>query len=318
MSQPLVISNSVEKQFATDILEGALYGAAREFLARPSKGLRARLIEVAYAVAGGSETVPRAAIDMIELLHSGSLIVDDIQDGADLRRGGRALHQVIGMPRALNTGNWLYFVALTRLDELALDDVPARALARATHRCLVDCHEGQSLDLALKVTDVNRSELPSVVRLVTQLKTGEPMGLAARLGATLAGASARSVETLVSFGKNLGVALQMLDDLGALVAVARHHKGIEDLRNQRASWVWSWASEILDPATFQDLISQLPDESMLSSLRARLAEVVEPIGRARVRSLLESSESELRSNFSPSGALDLVHADLMRLERSYG
>ncbi len=318
MPQRLMIPDSDEKRFATGLLESTLYGAAREFLARPSKGLRARLIEVSYAVAGGSETVPSAAIDMIELLHSGSLIVDDIQDGADLRRGGQALHRVIGMPQALNTGNWLYFVALTRLDELALDDGRARALTHATHRCLVDCHEGQSLDLALKVTDVKRSELPAVASLVTQLKTGEPMGLAARLGATLAGASVYNIETLVAFGKNLGLALQMLDDLGALVAVARHHKGLEDLCNQRVSWVWAWASEVVDAATFDGLISQLGDESKLSTLRASLAEIVEPTGRARVRTLLENSELELRANFSPNCALDLVHADLMRLERSYG
>jgi geranylgeranyl pyrophosphate synthase len=318
MSHQLTSPERQEGHFATPLLEGALYGAAREFLSRPSKGLRARMIEVSYAVAGGSESVPRAAVDMIELLHSGSLIVDDIQDSADLRRGGQALHQLIGVPRALNTGNWLYFVALTRLDELALDDAHARALARATHRCLVDCHEGQSLDLALKVADVNRTELPSVAKLVTLLKTGEPMALAARLGATIAGATTRGIEALVAFGKNVGLALQMLDDLGSLVALSRHHKGLEDLRNQRVSWVWAWASEVLDAATFEGLIAQLADESLLPPLCARLADIVEPVGRARVRSLLESTERDLQANFPPSRVLDVVHADLTRLERSYG
>lgn len=318
MSQHLTLPKRDESNLASRLLDTSLYAAAREFLSRPSKGLRARLIEVSYAIAGGSGAPPSAATDVIELLHSGSLIVDDIQDGADIRRGGQALHHVVGMPRALNTGNWLYFVALTRLDELQLEDARARALTTAMHRCLVECHEGQSLDLALNVTDVAQADLPAVVRLVTQLKTAVPMGLAARLGSTLAGASTRNVDTLIAFGERLGFALQMLDDLGSLVSPSRVHKGVEDLSNQRVSWVWAWASELVDPATFQSLITELSDGSDLASLRARLAEIVEPLGRARVRSLLESTESDLRANFARSQVLDLVRAELLRLERSYG
>jgi geranylgeranyl pyrophosphate synthase len=317
-SQRFTAVRADDADLDTGLLEAALFDPAREFLSRPSKGLRAGLIHVCHAIAGGSGSLPSAAVDMIELLHSGSLIVDDIQDGADVRRGGPALHHVIGMPRALNTGNWLYFVALTRLDELALDDARARGLGRATHRCLIDCHEGQSLDLALKVADIDPAELPAVVSLVTQLKTGAPMGLAARLGATLAGASARSIEALVAFGKNAGSALQMLDDLGSLVSEARHHKGLEDLGNQRVSWVWSWAAELLDRHTFQDLVAQLSHESDLTALKTRLAEITEPVGRARAHHLLYSSESELRSNFPPSWALDVLHAELERLEHSFG
>lgn len=304
--------------FETSLLNTTLYESAREFLSRPSKGLRAHLIAASYLLAGGNGRLPQAAIDMIELLHSGSLIVDDIQDGAETRRGGRSLHRVIGMPRALNTGNWLYFVALTRLDALALDDARARALAQATHHCLVDCHEGQSLDLALRVTDSNHSDLPRVVELVTRLKTGAPMGLAARLGATLAGAPSRGIEALVAFGYSVGLALQMLDDLGSFVADHRHHKGLEDLRNQRVSWVWAWASENLAARDFHRLVERVSDEASLPHLRSQLADIVEPVGRARVRNLLDASERELRAHFSGNDTLELVHEELARLERSYG
>lgn len=304
-------------EFETQLLDATLYGSAREFLSRPSKGLRARLIGASYLLAGGHGSLPEAAVDMIELLHSGSLIVDDIQDGADIRRGGPCLHKMIGMPRALNTGNWLYFVALTRLDALALDDARARALATATHRCLVDCHEGQSLDLALRVVDAEYATLPRLVELVTRLKTGAPMSLAARIGATLAGASARRIDALVEFGDNVGLALQMLDDLSSFITPGRDHKGIEDLRNQRVSWVWAWASERLDRSSFQKLIGELQQEDALPRVRAHLAEVVEPVGRKCVRTLLERSESDLTRQFATSSALDLVHDELRRLERSY-
>ncbi|MDB4977362.1 MAG: Polyprenyl synthetase [Myxococcaceae bacterium] len=303
-------------------LERALYGDARAFLARPGKAFRARLIEGCFSlVADPSQVVPAAALESIELLHGGSLIVDDIQDDAVTRRGAPALHRMIGTPRALNTGNWLYFVALSRLDSLALERELASELTHAAHRCLMRCHEGQALDLALRVGDLRRAELAHVVRFVSVLKTGALTGFAARLGASVAGgASAAAIEGLSRFGERVGVALQMLDDLGSFVAEGRHHKAREDLLGQRASWVWSWASETLDEHTFKQLVKQLSreGEGELEALRERLADAVEPLARTRVHEALEQARCELSLLFAPSHALDAVHAELTTLERSYG
>lgn len=300
-------------------LERALYADARSFLARPGKAFRARLIEGCYRLAGGDgEHVPRAAVEAIELLHGGSLIVDDIQDDAETRRGAPALHRLIGTPRALNTGNWLYFVALARMDTLGLAPEVASELTRAAHRCLMRCHEGQALDLALAVGDLRRAELGSLVHFVSAMKTGALTGFGAQLGATAAGASARVVRTLGSFGKKVGVALQMLDDLGSFIAPSRHHKALEDLRGQRASWVWAWASEALDEHTYHQLLKQLSREGELDSLRERLADASEPLGRERVHRALEAAKSELSILLAPNQALDALHAELTRLEHSYG
>ncbi|HVZ35206.1 MAG TPA: polyprenyl synthetase family protein, partial [Polyangiaceae bacterium] len=257
-------------------LERALYGAAREFLARPGKAFRARLIEACFRLVSRSdESVPSAALEAIELLHGGSLIVDDIQDDADVRRGAPALHRAIGAPRALNTGNWLYFVALSRLDELPLGDESARELTRAAHQCLRRCHEGQSLDLWLRAGEVRRAEFASLVHVVSLLKTGALTGFAARLGATLAHASTHQLALLTRFGQHVGVALQMLDDLGSFVCESRYHKALEDLRQQRMSWVWSWASEVLDEVRYKHFLRQLSREPEWGALRAGLAETTE-------------------------------------------
>ena len=300
-------------------LERALYADAREFLARPGKAFRARLIQTCFSLARGEHApVPAEAIEAIELLHGGSLIVDDIQDDALTRRGAPALHRVIGTPRALNTGNWLYFVALSRLDALALAPETASELTRAAHVCLMRCHEGQALDLALRVGDLRRADLPSVVRFVSALKTGALTGFAAGLGASTAGASPAVTQRLTSFGQKVGVALQMLDDLGSFVAPKRHHKAREDLSGQRASWVWSWASETLDEHTFKQLVKQLSREAELELLRERLSEAVHALGRSRVHEALELAKRELHTMFTPSSALDALHAELTHLEQSYG
>jgi geranylgeranyl diphosphate synthase type I len=300
-------------------LEYALHAAAREFLSRSGKAFRARLVETCFdLVARSDASVPRAACEAIELLHSGTLIVDDIQDGAEVRRGAPALHRAIGVPQAINTGNWLYFVALARLDTLPLTDEAARELTRAAHRCLVRCHEGQSLDLALRVTELRPADLAAIVRDVSARKTGTLMAFAASLGATLANASARELELLTRFGRRAGMALQMLDDLGSFVCESRHAKALEDLRSRRVSWVWAWANERLDAVAFQRLLDQLGRDDELTSLRASIAETVESLGRARVHEELTDAQRELRAVFAPDPVLDAIHVELGRLEKSYG
>jgi geranylgeranyl pyrophosphate synthase len=182
----------------------------------------------------------------------------------------------------------------------------------------VRCHEGQALDLALRVSELRRGEIASLARAISALKTGALTAFATALGATLAGASPRSLEALSAFGHKVGLVLQMLDDLGSLVSPSRHHKALEDLRGQRVGWGWAWASETVDEVTFKQLVKQLARESELGALRGRLADAVEPLGRMRIRAALQEAERELTSLFAKSQALELVQLELSRLESSYG
>ncbi len=299
--------------------ERALLTDAREFLARPGKAFRARMIEACFAVAGGQPAaVPQACLEAIELLHGGSLIVDDIEDEAETRRGAPALHKLVGMPRALNIGNWLYFVALSRLDELELEPRTMNQLTRSAHLCLMRCHEGQALDLTLRIGDVKRSEVAAVARTTSLLKTGALMGFAARLGASVAQAAPAQIESLASFGERIGVGLQMLDDLGSFVSPQREHKALEDLAGQRVGWVWAWASEVIDEVSFKQLARQVSRGDELDQARLRLADAVQSLGRERVREALSQALRELETHFDQSPALLALAAEITRLEKSYG
>ncbi len=299
--------------------ERALLSGAREFLARPGKAFRARMIEACFLVAGGAAgTLPDACLEAIELLHGGSLIVDDIQDEAETRRGAPALHKLVGMPRALNIGNWLYFVALSRIDALPLEPAALAALSRAAHLCLMRCHEGQALDLTLRIGELKRHEVPAVAHTTSLLKTGALMGLAARLGASVAHAPNERVQALVQFGERAGVGLQMLDDLGSFASPAREHKALEDLVGQRVSWVWAWASEVLDEVSFKQLARQVSRAENLEHVRARLSEVVESLGRVRVHAALSQALSELEGHVGNTPALQALASEMSRLEKSYG
>ncbi|HWN71163.1 MAG TPA: polyprenyl synthetase family protein, partial [Haliangium sp.] len=237
--------------------ERALLGPAREFLRRPGKRFRGRLVEMCWLLAGGAaEGMPAELPLVVELLHAGSLIIDDIQDGSAMRRGAPALHHVYGTALALNTGNWMYFWPLAlidRLERLGLASERAAELHRRVRHTLTCCHQGQALDLALKVTELEQGEVPRVVKVTTQLKTGALMELGAALGAVAAGASSRALEAMCRFGRELGTGLQMLDDLGAITSTARRDKGAEDLRLGRPTWPWAWAAGGSSPGAYAEL-----------------------------------------------------------------
>lgn len=301
------------------LFERSLLAPAREFLSRPGKAFRARFLESVFALAGGARgRLPRAALEAIELLHGGSLIIDDIQDQALMRRGAPALHRQVGTGKAVNIGNWLYFVALSRLHEVDLAPARGWELLRAAHRCLVRCHEGQALDLGVSVAELKASELSAAAHTTSTLKTGALLGFAARLGAELAAAPSAQVAALERFGEQVGVALQMLDDLGSFVAEERRAKALEDLAGGRVSWVWVWAKESLDELSFRQLTRTLARPEEHHELCVRLAEASEARGRAAVRAALDRALTELGADFGTSAQLEQLALELKRLEKSYG
>ena len=242
------------------IFERALLSPLREFLGKPGKGLRGALVEFAFGVARASHgrlrdamTLPPELPQAIELLHAGSLIIDDIEDAALTRRGGPALHHVHGVPISLNAGNWLYFEAQSLVARVSLAPPIVLRLQTHTIETMLRCHHGQALDLSLRVVDLEQSAVPAAVRAVTQLKTGSLMELACVLGAVAGDAPERVQRALRRFGRELGVGLQMLDDLGSVQSKALRHKGNEDIRGLRPTWPWAWLAHSLSEDEYEAL-----------------------------------------------------------------
>jgi geranylgeranyl pyrophosphate synthase len=327
----------------TAVWAAALAGPAAAFLARPGKDLRARLVRAgwrlggahahdAHASASASAAPAVRGIELaIELVHAGSLIVDDVEDGSEERRGGPALHRLVGAPLAINTGSWMYFWALAELARLGVPGAVERAAA-----ALARCHQGQALDLATRVVDLEPRDVPAVVAATTRLKTGALCRLAVELGALAAGAAAARVAALADLGEAIGCALQMLDDLGGLAAApaagpdarSRRAKGHEDLREARPTWPWAWLAEQHDPFAWARLVGQARAVTAGADpgpLAEALAERIDPIGRARARATLDAALAAARAALArdPAGdaarpALDELTADLRRMETMYG
>jgi len=298
-------TSSLDPHVPAALWREALVGPAGEFLARPGKALRAMIVRTGWQLAGGVGEPPERLAGVLELLHAGSLIVDDVEDEADQRRGGPALHQLVGVPLAINTGSWMYFVALAELAE-----VEPRALPLAV-RTLVRCHQGQALDLAARVTDHDPACVPGVVATVTRLKTGALCRFAAELGAIAAGAGDEIRSAIAEFAEGVGAALQMLDDLGSLTSPARRAKAHEDLRAARPTWPWAWLAETGAWASCVAITD-------LDELSASLATATRELGRQRIRATLDAAIAVLRHQFGDGPLVDRIAHELARMEVSYG
>jgi geranylgeranyl pyrophosphate synthase len=287
----------------------ALVGPAVEFLARPGKALRTTIVTAGWMLGGGApEELPDNLPLVIELLHAGSLIVDDVEDNSDERRGQPTLHRLVGVPLAINTGSWMYFWALAEIAQLGLPPAIELAMHRAAATTLVRCHQGQALDLATRIDTLAIEDVPAVVAATTRLKTGVLCRFAAELGALAA--DGRHREPIAAFGEAMGIGLQMLDDLGSLTS--RHAKGREDLEAGRPTWPWAWLAE--DRAAFERVsaLANIDDQA------SALVEHVGIVGRQRIRAALDTALTDLTRAVGESPVIDMIASELSRMEKSYG
>jgi geranylgeranyl pyrophosphate synthase len=312
-----------------DLWNRAIGDPARDILTRPGRRFRARLAELAFRLGDGRGEPPRALAAMLEIIHAGSLVIDDIEDGSPTRRGEPAVHVRYGVPLALNTGNWMYFWALGLVDALE----PALPLVRERlYAVIVDamarCHLGQALDLGVDIGRLPRAAVYQAVATSTSLKTGALMELAARLGAIAAGAPPDREEVLARFGRRLGLGLQMLDDFGNLTARAGagSDKALEDLRNGTPTWPWAFAARALDEAAFAELQEAArtlreasgADDGRARSLAAALRMAVGREGRERSARYLRGALADLSAAVGRRSELGAVAAEIKRLEVAYG
>ncbi len=230
-----------------------LYDPVNHIAQSCGKRLRAELVELSFRLAGGKGEVSNDLLEFVELLHAGSLVIDDIEDDSHMRRGQPTLHRVFGTPLAINTGNWMYFSALEKLQYLPLSPTQLSLVMGETLTTIRQCHEGQALDIAAKIVELDRLHVYPTVRAITRLKTGGVTALAAKFGALLAGATAETQESFHSFGMQLGISLQIQNDFSELKSGCVSGGRTDDLRNNRVTWPWAWASRLRSPRRFVEL-----------------------------------------------------------------
>jgi geranylgeranyl pyrophosphate synthase len=268
-----------DEVYVEDILQNALLSPIREMTSSPGKRVRGKLVALAYRLLSNeaqqsttSARRLRIGAEVLELIHAGSLIVDDIEDGSRVRRGISALHVRYGLPIALNAGNWLYFWPLQLVKDLELPAETTLTAYQYYHRTLLRAHFGQALDLGTRVDTLGQNRVSEVCSVSLALKTGALMGFAMVMGGLIAGAEDATTMLLDDFGRELGVALQMFDDIGNITGAREPLKKYEDFTLRRPSWAWAWAAMNSSPeeyARFVDAVRKLPDADALEEWFAK-------------------------------------------------
>lgn len=249
---------------ANHLINQALLRHVEEFKYREGKRIRGKLVQICFGLAGGDGRFSETLAQSIECLHAGSLIVDDIQDDSSFRRGVPTLHNKIGVPLAINTGNWMYFKALELLHSTSLPMHQQTQLISAMVTTGRRCHEGQAIDLYARLDRIPVSEWKDTAEAISTLKTGALVELAIHMGCVAAGASPVLTSALTTFGSHIGIALQMRNDLDELVHLAQTppddqetHSRDDDLRNLRITWPWVWAAEQTNTAVCDFYVQQV-------------------------------------------------------------
>ncbi len=195
-----------------------LADAVRYCMQPGGKRLRPALVLECAAVCGGSENQAWPAALAIECAHAFSLIHDDLpaMDDDDVRRGRPTAHRRFDEATAILAGDWLLSKGFSLL--LSRSDRPARAAEMAATLAEAVCGmiAGQAADVS------NESAAPSVdvVTYIHEQKTGRLFEAACRMGGLAAEADAPDLERLSAYGRLLGLAFQITDDLLDLGAAA--------------------------------------------------------------------------------------------------
>jgi geranylgeranyl pyrophosphate synthase len=282
------------------IWHDVLLRPVQDLTSRAAKSFRARLVSLGYRLISGSGVLPlivRRRCEVLgsaaELIHAGSLIVDDIQDGSSMRRGGPALHLTYGVPLALNAGNWLYFWPFELLHKAGLSASAEAAARQRCQRMLLRAHFGQALDVGANIESISQAEVAGVCLAAMELKSGALMGFSLVLGGLLADASENGLALLDEFGQDLGVALQMFDDLGNVQGKREPAKQYEDLLLHRPSWIWACAAQDYPPKDYRrfiEAVRQLPRREPLE-IWLRRTGLVEACRRRAVEHMNASFEA---------------------------
>jgi geranylgeranyl pyrophosphate synthase/predicted secreted hydrolase len=192
----------------------------REVVDRSKKAWRSYVFLACIDSVGGNSQPFIDWLAMPELIHTGSLIVDDVQDRSDTRRGGTALHHLYGEPLAINTGNICYFIGELFTYQPQLPENIRLKVYELYFEMMRAAHAGQALDISGlhhlmpdAVSNGDSSVLEKRIYTTHRLKTATPACTLAKMGGLIGGGNLEEINALSNFFEAIGVAYQIMDDV---------------------------------------------------------------------------------------------------------
>ena len=188
-----------------------LYTAANHLIKHGGKRLRPYMVIKSCQMLKGNTRHAMPAAAAVEMIHNFSLVHDDIMDNDEIRHGVPTVHKEFGMPIAILAGDILFSKAYQSIIQANVPPESIVQLVSRLARACVDICEGQLLDIKM----AKSKDIPSESEYITMIKkkTAALFEVSCAMGAICATQNKRDITNLSSFGRYMGIAFQITDDL---------------------------------------------------------------------------------------------------------
>ena len=213
-TSPIEKNAKIVNRYLNSKLKGnpkMLYDAAGHLIVNGGKRLRPYMVMKSCQILGGKVANAMSAASAVEMVHNFTLVHDDIMDNDEMRHGVPTVHKKYGMPVAILAGDVLFSKAYQVISDSKLSgDATTQLISRLAKAC-VDVCEGQLLDIKM----AEQKKIPSQTEYITMIgkKTAALFDVSCAMGAICATNKQKDIANLSAFGRNLGIAFQITDDL---------------------------------------------------------------------------------------------------------
>ncbi|MGH9990886.1 MAG: polyprenyl synthetase family protein, partial [Nitrososphaera sp.] len=214
---------STVNNFILAFVEGKpkeLYQASSHYIRTGGKRLRPFMVLKGCEMLGGSAERALPAAAAVELVHNFTLVHDDIMDNDEIRHGTATVHRYYGMPLAILAGDILFSKAFELLTfNCRKAGIPDKSIIDMVEHLSFACTEiceGQAIDVEV----ASSAKFPSVQHYIDMIgkKTATLFEVSCALGALSSpNHTASDIRNLSSFGRNIGIAFQLIDDLIGII-----------------------------------------------------------------------------------------------------
>ncbi len=253
----------------------SLYDPVRHAVGGGGKRLRPVIVLAACEAAGGN---PEDAIDAavaVELLHTFTLVHDDIMDKDTLRRGRETVHKKWNSSAAILAGDAILVLAYQSLMRTRGDKI--KDIVNLFNDGILGVCEGQALDIELEEKEeVSNMEYMEMI----EKKTGMMIGMAAGIGAIIGGANKKDVTMFRKFGFELGKAFQLQDDFFEITSTkSKMGKSLgSDLVKGKKTFLLINAFKLADPEQNKELTAILNKVEIMRADLIRVGEIFQETG----------------------------------------
>ena len=245
---------AVEKLIKSDInKEKTILGLYNYIFKSDGKKIRSRLNLIASSSSKNSHRYKLASI--IELLHTATLVHDDVVDNASTRRGAMSVNSLWSNAHGVLIGDYIYSKAFMLMVEIGKKDILAE-LADATN----DISQGELIQLdAISNIKISLNKL----KKISYFKTGRLFEASAKTGAMLAGANKNFIKNIGESAKYIGILFQIKDDLLDYSNTSKTGKqSFQDLKEGKVTYPFFFALKNSSQKEKKQLISFLGNQRL--------------------------------------------------------